>query len=70
MTGRGFAKEVERLCFAVRVARSKPVEVLSVSFAPAKAPADWSVSVTIDDVGETEVARARNANRRFREGGR
>ena len=49
---------------------AKPVEPVSVSFAPSKAPADWSGSVTTDDVGRSEAPRARNANRRFREGGR
>jgi hypothetical protein len=47
---------------------AKPVVPTSVSFAPSKAPADWSVSVTVEDVGEPVAARARNAGRRFREG--
>lgn len=70
MIGRGFAEAFERLCFAVRVARSKPVQILSLSFARSKAPSELSVSVTFDDVGETEAPRARNADRRFREGAR
>jgi hypothetical protein len=45
---------------------ARPVEPIAVSFAPSTAPADWSVSVTIEDVGETEAPRARNAERRFR----
>lgn len=49
---------------------AKPVDPVSVSFAPSKAPADWSVSVTIEDVGRTEAPRARNDGRSFREGGR
>lgn len=49
---------------------AKPVEVSSLSFAPSTAPVDWSVSVTVEDVGEPVAPRARNASRRFREGGR
>jgi len=49
---------------------ARPVEPLAVSFAPSTAPADWSVSVTIEDVGGTAASRARNARRPFREGGR
>lgn len=53
-----------------RMALAKLVMPLSVSFAPSPAPSELSVSVTIHDIGETEAPRARNADRRFREGGR
>ncbi len=45
---------------------AKPVVPVAVSFAPSKAPADWSVSVTVEDVGEPVAPRARNAGRSFR----
>jgi len=47
---------------------ANPLEPSSVSFAPSKAPGEWSVSVMVEDVGRTEAPRARNDGRRFREG--
>lgn len=49
---------------------AKPVEPASVSFAPSTAPRDWSVSVMSEDVDPVDAPRSRNADRRFREGGR
>jgi hypothetical protein len=62
----GFTVFIETL----RVIRAKPIEPLAVSCVSSKAPAEWSVSVTTDDVGRSEAPRARNAGRNFREGGR
>lgn len=62
----GLAQTIE----ARRSDLATPVELVAVSFAPSTAPRDWSVSVTIEDVGDPEAPRARNAGRGFREGGR
>ena len=49
---------------------AKPVEPVSVSFAPSASPRDWSVSVMFEDVDPVDAPRSRNAGRRFWEGGR
>ncbi len=49
---------------------AKPVDPVSVSFAPSASPQDWSVSVMSEDVGRSEAPRARNDSRCFREDGR
>lgn len=49
---------------------AKPVEPSSVSFEPSKAPGEWSMSVTVEDVRPSDTARTRNGAPRFRERGR